>query len=33
MFHLKKESVKNKIVVLVNEPDDFLKQTSPNTSE
>lgn len=33
MFHLKKEFVKNKIAVLVNEPDDSLEQISPNTGE
>lgn len=32
MFHLKK-SVKDKIAVLVNEPDDSLEQISPNTGK
>lgn len=33
MFHLKRKFVKNKIVVLVNEPDDSLEQISPKTDE
>jgi hypothetical protein len=33
MFHLKRKFVKNKIAVLVNEPNDSLEQISPKTGE